>query len=210
MKQNKLLRFISSLLIPIVFFTFVNIQKASADELSDANAALQAAKTTYTSSQTVLSNTKVLLDSKIANLANTDSTTVTAETYAALQSDVSTARTAAAAAENAFNAATTALNIAQKKVTDLEAAISLANNCPSTWGLDSSTFADGIDLGTYIFNNKILSEIGKDQRNIVINTTIEFSKDNGSTWSSLYSLNFNTWNNVASNYIWVSIKTFVS
>lgn len=200
MKQNKLMRFISSFLIPVVFFTFINIQKASADELSDANAALQAAKTTYTNSQTTLSNARVLLDSKITALSNTDSTTVTAETYAAMQSDVSSARTAASAAENAFNAATTALNVAQKKVTDLEAAISLANNCPSTWGLDSSTFADGIDLGTYIFNNKILSEIGKDQRNIVINTTIEFSKDNGSTWSSLSTLNFNTWNNVAANY----------
>jgi len=63
-------------------------------------------------------------------------------------------------------------------------------------------FAEGIDIGNFILNNRVLSEIVNDPKNVVVNTVIEFSKD-GTTWTLLSQLNSNNWQNwnyFANNY----------
>ena len=182
-----------------ILFSLLTPQYSNADDLSDAQASLVAAQASLATAQSNLASARTSLQSKTNTLNATDSSTVTTEIYTSLQNEATVAATAVTNAEAQEKVLSLSVASWTKKIEELKNAIVIANNCPSTWGLVENTFSEGIDIGTYILNNKTLSELGKDSKNIVVNTQIDFSKD-GSTWTQLYRIDSNQWLNF-SNYL---------
>ena len=182
-----------------ILFSLLTLQYSNADDLSDAQASLVAAQASLATAQSNLASARTSLQSKTNTLNATDSSTVTTEIYTSLQNEATVAATAVTNAEAQEKVLSLSVASWTKKIEELKNAIVIANNCPSTWGLVENTFSEGIDIGTYILNNKTLSELGKDSKNIVVNTQIDFSKD-GSTWTQLYRIDSNQWLNFSNYY----------
>jgi hypothetical protein len=115
-----------------------------------------------------------------------------------LQSQIDTAKAVKATIESQIPAAQTDVNTWTSKVATITAAINAANNCPADWGLTPANFSEGIDVGNFYFNNKVMTEINKDQRSTVVSTIFQISKD-GTNWTNYTQIPSSTWINYANN-----------
>ena len=182
-----------------MLFTFFIASPATADELSDAKASLATASTKLSSLATALTNATNDLTSLTSKLSATDTSTADGPAiYASLQSQVETAKAVKATIETQIPAAQADVNTWTSKVATITAAINAANNCPADWGLTPSNFSEGIDIGNFYFNTKVLAEINKDQRSTVVTTNFQISKD-GTNWTNFTTLSSQTWLNYANN-----------
>lgn len=195
-KKVRTTSFVVSVFLLLSFFVAA---PAKADELSDAKDALTSATTKLASLSTALTNATNDLTNLTAKLNATDTSTADGPAiYASLQSQIATASAVKTTIEGQIPAAQSDVNTWTAKVATITAAINAANNCPADWGLVASNFSEGIDVGNFYFNSKVLSEINKDQRSTVVTTNFQISKD-GSNWINLTTLSSQAWTNYANN-----------
>ena len=178
---------------------FFSTSPAQADELSDAKSSLVAASTKLASLQNSLNIANNDITTLTMKLNGTDTSTADGPAiYASFQSQLDTARAVKASIESQIPTVQSEVNTWTAKVATLTAAINAGNNCPADWGLVASNFSEGIDVGNFYFNSKVLSEINKDQRSTVVTTNFQISKD-GSNWINLITLSSQSWINYANN-----------
>jgi len=172
---------------------------AKADELSDAKDALTSATTKLASLSTALVNATNEVTALNSKLIATDTSTVDGPAiYASLESQLATANAVKTTIEGQIPAAQADVNTWTAKVATLTAAINAANNCPADWGLVPANFSEGIDVGNFYFNNKVLNEINKDPRSTVVTTNFQISKD-GTNWVTINTLSSQAWINYGNN-----------
>jgi len=201
----------TSLFISLVMLlSFFVAAPAKADELSDAKASLETATAKLSSLSTALTNATNDLTSLTSKLIATDTSTADGPAiYASLQSQVDTAKAVKETIESQIPAAQTDVNTWTAKVATITAAINAANNCPADWGLTPGNFSEGIDIGNFYFNTKVLAEINKDQRSTVVTTNFQISKD-GTNWTNFTTLSSQSWLNYANNLKYTTSPQFMS
>ena len=179
---------------------FFTPSTARADELSDAKASLATATTKLASLQTSLNNVNSDITAFTMKLNSTDTSTADGPAiYASFLSQLDTARAVKATIESQIPTAQTDVNTWTAKVATLTAAINAGNNCPADWGLTASNFSEGIDVGNFYFNSKVMNEINKDPRSIVVSTNFQITKD-GVNWTNYQTLSSQYWINYSNNY----------
>lgn len=197
--SSKLARATSLVISVFLILSFFVAAPAKADELSDAKDALTSATTKLASLSTALTNATNEVTALNSKLIATDTSTADGPAiYASLESQLATANAVKTTIEGQIPAAQTDVNTWTAKVATITAAINAANNCPADWGLVPANFSEGIDVGNFYFNNKVLSEINKDPRSIVVTTNFQISKD-GTNWVDINILSSQSWINYANN-----------
>lgn len=180
---------------------------ANADELSDARDSLASSQARLSSLQTSLANVNQEISSWQIKISASDTSTADGQTN---YTSFLVARDAAIAAKSVIEpqivplqSDVAALTI---RIATLIATINAANNCPADWGLTPGSFSDGLETGVFSYNAKVATELFKDQRNIVVTSAIQFSKD-GNVWNTYRHIPANTWLNYALNYGKVNPKS---
>ena len=197
--SSKRARATSLVMSVFLILSFFVAAPAKADELSDAKDALTSATTKLASLSTALTNATNEVTALNSKLIATDTSTADGPAiYASLESQLATANAVKTTIEGQIPAAQTDVNTWTAKVATITAAINAANNCPADWGLVPANFSEGIDVGNFYFNNKVLSEINKDPRSIVVTTNFQISKD-GTNWVDINILSSQSWINYANN-----------
>jgi hypothetical protein len=199
MKKVNLFRKISITLVALLLTTSLNTLSAQADDLSDAKASLATAEAKMVSLKLSLTNSQNELKGLEVKLSALDTATVTAEVVQGLQTQIEATKAAIAVFEGQIPKIQSTIDPLLVQIKALEAAVNAGNNCPVDWGLDQSKFSIGIESGTFAFDGKVLAEIVKEPRNVVVNTSIEFSKD-GQTWSPITTINTFTWTNYGNSF----------
>ncbi len=192
MTKSRFVRAISIGLVTLLVSSLMNSSVARADELSDAKTSLATAEAKMTSLKLSLSNSQSELKGLELKLASLDTATASTETVQNLQTQIDATKAAIAVFESQIPKIQAIIDPLVIQIKALEAAINAGNNCPVDWGLDKTRFSNGIESGNFVFDNKVLAEIVKEPRNVVVNTRIEFSK-NGQTWTSIATINTYTW-----------------
>ena len=185
-------RLLISLIGTFSLLITLNIAPASADELSDAKASLAAAQSKMESLKLSLANSQNELKTWTLKLSSLDTNTATTEEVQQLNTQIEAAKAAIAVFESQVPKVQAIIDPLVIQIKALEAAINAGNNCPVDWGLDKNRFSVGIESGNFTFDSKVLAEIVKEPRNVVVNTRIEFSKNN-QTWTSIANVSTYTW-----------------
>ena len=185
-------RLLISLISTFSLLITLNIAPASADELSDAKASLAAAQSKMESLKLSLANSQNELKTWTLKLSSLDTNTATTEEVQQINTQIEAAKAAIAVFESQVPKVQAIIDPLVIQIKALEAAINAGNNCPVDWGLDKSKFAVGIESGIFTFDSKVLAEIVKEPRNVVVNTKIEFSKNN-QTWTTLTNISTYVW-----------------
>ena len=201
-------RIISLLVSLTLLSSFFATSPARADELSDAKASLSTAATKLASLQTSLNIANSDITAFNIKLNATDTSTADGPAiYASFQTQLDTARAVKATIESQIPAAQSDVNTWTAKVATLTAAINAGNNCPADWGLTASNFSEGIDVGNFYFNTKVMNEINKDPRNIVVSTNFQISRD-GINWTNYQIFSSQYWINSSNNYKYSSTPQY--
>ena len=188
MKSRLLISLISAFSLLIT----LNLAPANADELSDAKAALVAAQSKMESLKLSLANSQNELKTWTLKLSSLDTNTATTEEVQQINTQIEAAKAAIAVFESQVPKVQAIIDPLVIQIKALEAAINAGNNCPVDWGLDKNKFSVGIESGIFTFDSKVLAEIVKEPRNVVVNTKIEFSKNN-QTWTTLTNISTYVW-----------------
>lgn len=176
-----------------LIFSLSSTLTARADELSDAQANLANSQAKLASLQTALSNANAEINNLISKIAATDSTTAEGQSaIASFTTSLDAAKAAKAVIEPQIAPLQSDISALTVKIAALIAAINAANNCPADWGLTSASFVDGLETGVFNYNTKVGSELAKDPRNIVISSSIQFSKD-GNSWKTYREISATQW-----------------
>jgi hypothetical protein len=192
MTKSSIFRAISIGLVTLLVSTSINTSSAGADELSDAKASLASAEAKMSSLKLSLSNSQSELKGLEAKLSSLDTATVSAEITQNLQTQIEATKAAIAVFEGQIPKIQSIIDPLVIQIKTLEAAINAGNNCPVDWGLNSNNFSNGIENGNFIFDSKVLAEIVKEPRNVVVNTKIEYSKNN-QTWTNISNISTYLW-----------------
>ena len=185
-------RLLISLISAFSLLITLNIAPAIADELSEAKAALVAAQSKMESLKLSLANSQNELKTWTLKLSSLDTNTATTEDVQKINTQIEAAKAAIAVFESQVPKVQAIIDPLVIQIKALEAAINAGNNCPVDWGLDKSKFSVGIESGIFTFDSKVLAEIVKEPRNVVVNTKIEFSKNN-QTWTTLTNISTYAW-----------------
>jgi hypothetical protein len=197
--SSKRARATSLVLSVFLILSFFVAAPAKADELSDAKDTLTSVTTKLASLTTALTNATNEVTALNSKLIATDTSTADGPAiYASLESQLATANAVKTTIEGQIPAAQADVNTWTAKVATITAAINAANNCPADWGLVPANFSEGIDVGNFYFNNKVLNEINKDPRSIVVTTSFQISKD-GTNWVDINTLSSQSWISYANN-----------
>jgi rubrerythrin len=183
----------------ILLSTSLSISPAQADDLSDAKASLAAAQSKMDSLKLSLTNSQNELKTLTTKLSSLDTNTATAEVIQQLNTQIDATKAAIGVFESQVPKVQAIIDPLVIQIKALEAAINAGNNCPVDWGLDKAKFSVGIESGSFTFDSKVLAEIVKEPRNVVVNTKIEFSKNN-QTWTTLSNISTYSWTDYGNNF----------
>jgi hypothetical protein len=199
MVKANIFRAISIGVTALLLSTSLSISPTQADELSDAKASLAAAQSKMDSLKLSLTNSQNELKTLTTKLSSLDTNTATAEVIQQLNTQIDATKAAIGVFEAQVPKVQATIDPLIIQIKALEAAINAGNNCPVDWGLDKTKFSVGIESGSFTFDSKVLAEIVKEPRNVVVNTKIEFSKNN-QTWTALSNINTYTWTDFGNNF----------
>ena len=173
----------------LLLVSMLAIAPASADELSDAKAALVAAQTelnvaNINYSQIVAQTAAVNKQISGIDPATTDpellaSLDALKKTQAELTQQAITARANVVRVQSLIDSLTVQIRI-------LEPASQYGKNCPASWGVTSADLTVGLETGRFTLSTKIMTQAAAEPRNIVVATSVQQSLD-GENWNTVMS-----------------------